>query len=198
MRRGREQADLIKALAAKHGVTPRGARKWRDKNDPRWIGFLAERAAAGSLRSTEVPAPDITELPTYSDEEISLDVQIRKLREKVADLARRADLAQMAGDVDSEMVLRRMNIQHIEAARRLEKDAPAIQRDSGDVVPKRLLQQTILQYSAAVAAALANLPDRILTLIPSLEGPLADKVREEINDVLRVAHEIRLSDASST
>lgn len=117
---------------------------------------------------------------------------MRKMREKVADLARRADLAQMAGDLDMEMAIRRMHVQHIEAARRLEKDAPGIARDSGDVVPKRLFHQTVLQYSATVAAAVNNLPDRIFTLLPAIDAVLAQKIREEINDVLRTTKEIRL------
>ncbi|MFZ4597810.1 MAG: hypothetical protein ACOYNN_04120 [Terrimicrobiaceae bacterium] len=195
MRRGREQADLIKAVAAKHGVTPRAARKWRDSNDNRWIGFLAERAAAGSLSAEEVPAQTHAELPTYTEEELTLDWQIRKMREKVADLSRRADLAQRAGDIDSEMALRRMHMQHMEAARRLEKDAPSIQRDSGDVIPKRLAQQAIIQYSATVAAALANLPDRILTLLPAIESAISEKIRDEVNEVLKAAREIQLNAA---
>jgi hypothetical protein len=190
MRRGREQAELIKALAAKYGVTPRAARKWRELRDPRWDSFLAERAASGSLRSEDVPAPANAELPTYSEEELTLEWQIRKMREKVADLSRRADLAQRAGDIDSEMALRRMHMQHMEAARRLEKDAPGIQRDSGDVIPKRLAQQAIIQYSATVSAALANLPDRILTLLPSLEAAISEKIRSEVRDVLQAAREI--------
>jgi len=90
------------------------------------------------------------------------------------------------------LALRRMWLQHAEALRRLEKDAPGIARDSGDVVPKRLFHQTVIQYSSAIAAALANLPDRILTLLPNLEEALASKIRAEVADVQRAAKEIRL------
>ena len=192
MRRGREQSELIKILAAKASVTPRAVRKWRDQNDSRWIKFLAERAAAGSLRADQVPET-FTEIPTYSDEELSHEGQIRRMREKIADLSRRADLAQRAGDIDSETLLRKMHLAHMEGARRLEKDAPGIARDSGDVIPKRVAQQAIIQYSAHVAAAISNLPDRILSLLPSLESSLCEKIRDEIRDVMQSAREIQLN-----
>jgi hypothetical protein len=196
-RHGREQADLVKACAARHGVTTRAVRKWRDQADPRWNGFLAERAAAGMVPvGSAAPAVPVV-AREWSDEELALDNQIRKMKEATADLRERAELAKSIGDLDAEMSLRRMWLQHAEALRRLEKDAPGIQRDSGDVVSKRLYHQVILQYSATVAAAVSNLPDRILTLLPQLGDDLASKIRSEIDDVMRAAKEIRLEDASA-
>ncbi|MBU3720725.1 MAG: hypothetical protein FGM22_08215 [Burkholderiaceae bacterium] len=167
-------------------------RKWRDQSDPRWAQFLAERAAAGMVPvgSAGLPAPESPR--AWTDEELALETQIRKMKEATADLRERAEVAKKAGDLDSELALRRMWLQHAEALRRLEKDAPGIARDSGDVVPKRLFHQTVIQYSSAIAAALANLPDRILTLLPNLEEALASKIRAEVADVQRAAKEIRL------
>jgi hypothetical protein len=85
-----------------------------------------------------------------------------------------------------------MWLQHAEALRRLEKDAPSISAASGDVVPKKLAAQTILQYSAAVAAAVSNLPDRILSLIPSVGEDIAAKIRAESEEVMRAAKSVRL------
>jgi hypothetical protein len=85
-----------------------------------------------------------------------------------------------------------MWLQHAEALRRLEKDAPGISAASGDVVPKKLAAQTILQYSAAIRAAVANLPDRILSLLPQLGDDLAAKIRAEADEVMRAAKDVRL------
>jgi hypothetical protein len=191
-RHGREQADLVKACAARHGVTPRAVRKWRDQGDDRWNKFLAERAAAGMIPvGAASPAVPVV-AREWTDEELTLENQIRKMKEATADLRERAELAKSIGDLDAEMALRRMWLQHAEALRRLEKDAPGIQHASGDVVPKKLAAQTILQYSAAVAAAVSNLPDRILSLIPSVGEEIAAKIREETNEVMRAAKEVRL------
>lgn len=191
-RHGREQADLVKACAAAHGVTTRAVRKWRDQADGRWSKFLAERAAAGmvpvGLASPAAPAVS----REWTDEELALDNQIRKMKEATADLRERAELAKACGDLDAEMALRRMWLQHAEALRRLEKDAPGIQHASGDVVPKKILNQTILQYSAAIRAAVANLPDRILSLLPQVGDELAAKIRAESDEVMRAAKDIRL------
>ena len=197
MRHGREQAELIKTCAARHGVTPRAVRKWRDAADPRWGKFIADRAIAGMVpMGSAAVAPAQSANPReWTDEELTLDTQIRKLKEATADLRERAELAKSVGDLDSEMTLRRMWLQHAEALRRLEKDAPGIATASGDVVSKRLFHQALLQYSAGVAAAVSNLPDRILSLLPQLGEDIAAKIRAEISDVMRSAKEIRLDDA---
>lgn len=191
-RHGREQADLVKACAAAHGVTPRAVRKWRDAADDRWNKFLAERAAAGmvpvGLASPSAPAV----AREWSDEELALDNQIRKMKEATADLRERAELAKSVGDLDAEMALRRMWLQHAEALRRLEKDAPGISAASGDVVPKKLALQIIAQYSAAIAAAVANLPDRLISILPALGEDIAEKIRAEADEIRRAAKDIRL------
>lgn len=192
MRHGREQADLIKACAAKHGVTPRAVRKWRDSADPRWNTFLAERAAAGMVpvgaASASIPAVS----REWTEEELSLDNQLRKMKEVTADLRERAELARAAGDLDSEMALRRMWLQHTESLRRLEKDAPGILKDAGDVIPKRQAYQAFVEYSAAIAAALSNLPERILSLLPHIGDEVAAKIRNEAAEVQRAAKDVRL------
>ena len=189
---GREQAELIKACAAAHGVTTRAVRKWRDQADGRWSKFLAERAAAGmvpvGLASPAAPAVS----REWSDEELTLDNQIRKMKEATADLRERAELAKSVGDLDAEMALRRMWLQHAEALRRLEKDAPGISAASGDVVPKKLAVQIIVGYSAAIAAAVANLPDRLISMLPSLGDDIAEKIRAEADEIRRAAKDIRL------
>jgi hypothetical protein len=191
-RHGREQADLVKACAAAHGVTTRAVRKWRDQADGRWSKFLAERAAAGmvpvGLASPAAPAVS----REWSDEELTLDNQIRKMKEATADLRERAELAKSVGDLDAEMALRRMWLQHAEALRRLEKDAPGISAASGDVVPKKLAVQIIVGYSAAIAAAVANLPDRLISMLPSLGDDIAEKIRAEADEIRRAAKDIRL------
>jgi hypothetical protein len=196
-RHGREQADLVKACAARHGVTTRAVRKWRDQADPRWNGFLAERAAAGMV-PVGAATPSVPVVAReWTDKELSIENHIRKMKEATADFYERAELAKAAGDLDMELALRRVWRDYTESLRRLEKDAPGIQRDSGDVVSKRLYHQVILQYSATVAAAVSNLPDRILTLLPQLGDEMASKIRSEIEDVMRAAKEIRLEDASA-
>lgn len=191
-RHGREQADLIKACAAKHGVTTRAVRKWRDLGDDRWNKFLSERAMAGMVSvGAAAPAP-VSAPRQWSDEELAMDHQLRKMKEATADLRERAELAKSVGDLDAEMAIRRMWLQHAEALRRLEKDAPGIQTSAGDVLPKRIVQQTILQYSAGVAAAVANLPDRILSLLPTIGEDIAAKIRAEAHEVMRAAKEVRL------
>lgn len=191
-RHGREQADLVKACAARHGVTPRAVRKWRDQGDERWNKFLAERAAAGMVPvGAAAPAVPVV-AREWTDEELALENQIRKMKEATADLRERAELAKSIGDLDAEMALRRMWLQHAEALRRLEKDAPGIQHASGDSVSKKIAAQTFLQYSATVAAAVSNLPDRILSLLPQLGEDIAAKIRGEVEEVMRTAKEVRL------
>lgn len=191
-RHGREQADLVKACAARHGVTPRAVRKWRDQVDPRWNQFLAERAAAGMIPVGSA-APAAPSIPReWSDEDLTLENQIRKMKEATADLRERAELAKSVGDLDAEMSLRRMWLQHAEALRRLEKDAPGISAASGDVVPKKLAVQIIVGYSAAIAAAVANLPDRLISMLPSLGDDIAEKIRAEADEIRRAAKDIRL------
>ena len=188
-RHGREQADLVKACAARHGVTPRAVRKWRDQVDPRWNQFLAERAAAGMIPvGSAAPAPSIPR--EWSDEDLTLENQIRKMKEATADLRERAELAKSVGDLDAEMSLRRMWLQHAEALRRLEKDAPGISAASGDVVNRKQAVQVLMQYSAAIAAALSNLPDRILSLLPQVADDIAAKIRAEAEEVQRAAQQI--------
>ena len=192
MRHGREQADLVKACAAKHGVTTRAVRKWRDAADPRWNVFLADRAVAGMVPMGAAAPAQAAAGPVreWTDEELALDNQVRKMKEATADLRERAELAKLTGDLDAEMALRRMWLQHAEALRRLEKDKPSIQRESGDVVPKKQAVQAILQYSAAVVAALSNLPERIISLLPQVGDDLIGKIRAESEEVLRVAKDI--------
>ena len=173
-------------------MTTRAVRKWRDQADGRWSKFLAERAAAGmvpvGLASPAAPAVS----REWSDEELALDNQIRKMKEATADLRERAELAKSVGDLDAEMALRRMWLQHAEALRRLEKDAPGISAASGDVVPKKLAVQIIVGYSAAIAAAVANLPDRLISMLPSLGDDIAEKIRAEADEIRRAAKDIRL------
>ena len=191
-RHGREQADLVKACAASHGVTTRAVRKWRDQADQRWNKFLAERAAAGMLPVGAAAPSQPAVVREWTDEDLAMESQIRKMKEATADLRERAELAKSVGDLDAEMALRRMWLQHAEALRRLEKDAPGIQSAAGDALPKRVVHQTILQYSAAVAAAISNFPDRILSLIPAVGDDIAAKIRAEADEVMRAAKEIRL------
>lgn len=136
------------------------------------------------------PAPVAGQVREWTDEELAMDNQIRKMKEATADLRERAELAKSVGDLDAEMALRRMWLQHAEALRRLEKDAPGISAASGEVVQRKQAVQAILQYSAAVVAAVSNLPDRILSLLPQLGDELAAKIRAETDEVLRAAQEI--------
>jgi len=199
MRHGREQADLIKACAAQHGVTPRAVRKWRDSVDPRWNGFLADRAVAGMVPMGAAAPAQATSAPAreWTDEELALDNQVRKMKEATADLRERAELAKLTGDLDAEMSLRRMWLQHAEALRRLEKDAPSIQRESGGMVPRKVVIQLVIQYSAAIAAAVTNLPDRLLSLLPQVGDDIASKVRAETDEIMRAAKDIRLDGLSA-
>jgi hypothetical protein len=194
MRHGREQADLIKACAAKHGVTTRAVRKWRDSADPRWNGFLADRAVAGMVPMGAAAPAQAAAGPVreWTDEELALDNQVRKMKEATADLRERAELAKLTGDLDAEMALRRMWLQHAEALRRLEKDAPSIQKESGDLVSRKVAVQIVVQYSAAIAAAVANLPDRLISMLPALGEDIAEKIRAEADEIRRAAKDIRL------
>jgi hypothetical protein len=126
----------------------------------------------------------------WTDEELALENQIRKMKEATADLRERAELAKSIGDLDAEMALRRMWLQHAEALRRLEKDAPGISAASGDSVPRKQAVQAILQYSASVVAAVSNLPDRVISLLPQIGEDIATKIRAESEEVLRVAQDI--------
>jgi predicted phosphoribosyltransferase len=47
-----------------------------------------------------------------------------------------------------------------------------------------------MQYSAAIAAALSNLPDRILSLLPQVADDIAAKIRAEAEEVQRAAQQI--------
>ena len=196
MRRGREQAELIKACAAKFGITPRGVRKWRDGGDSRWDQFLAERAVAGMIPigSAAVMEPAVSRV--WSEGELTLDTQIRKMKEATADLWERTELAKRAGDLDSEMTLRRMFLQHTESLRRLEKDAPGIQKESGDVVPLRMVEQALIGYAANVKSRLALVPDRVLSLFPELAEDVCRVLRSEVDEVMRSASQLTLSDGA--
>jgi hypothetical protein len=119
------------------------------------------------------------------------------MKEATADLRERAELAKLTGDLDAEMALRRMWLQHAEALRRLEKDAPSIQRESGDMVPRKVAIQLVIQYSAAIAAAVTNLPDRLLSLLPQVGDDIASKVRAETDEIMRAAKDIRLDALAS-
>jgi hypothetical protein len=194
MRRGREQADLVKACAAAHGVTTRAVRKWRDLNDLRWSKFLAERAAAGSLPIGSASGFVAANPRQWTDEELTMDTQLRRMRETVADLFERANIFRAAGDLDSEMNLRRVWADMTEKLRRLEKDAPGIQRDAGDSVPKRQMVQALVSYASEISALLSNLPDRILTLLPEIADARAQTIKAEIMDILAMAKEIRVQE----
>jgi hypothetical protein len=137
------------------------------------------QAAAGPVRE-------------WTDEELALDNQVRKMKEATADLRERAELAKLTGDLDAEMALRRMWLQHAEALRRLEKDAPSIQKESGDLVSRKVAVQIVVQYSAAIAAAVANLPDRLISMLPALGEDIAEKIRAEADEIRRAAKDIRL------
>jgi hypothetical protein len=197
MRRGREQAELVKACAAAHGITPRGVRKWRDANDDRWVRFLAARAAAGSLPVGSAATVEPEEARQWTDTELALDFQIRKLKEATADLRERAELARKANDLDAEMALRRMTLQHTEALRRLEKDAPGILRESGDVIPRRQAEQALVGYASSIKASLQMLPNRIFSLFPELAAEVKDAVIREVQEIQRAAASLKLTDGES-
>ena len=198
MRRGREQAELVKACAAKHGITPRGVRKWRDQNDARWAQFLAERAAAGMVPvGAAAAAAPATVARQWTEEEIDLNRQIRRLKETAADLWERAELAKAAGDIDAEMQLRRMHVQHTEALRRLEKEAPGIQRESGDVIPRRAAEQALIGYASAIKAALVLLPERIFSLFPEIAADVKAALLREVHEIQRAAATLKLTDGDS-
>jgi hypothetical protein len=193
MRHGREQAELIKLCAARHGITPRGVRKWRDQGDERWVKFLAERAAAGAVAVGSCSLPPASPRE-WKPEDISMDAQVRKLKEATADLHERAELAKLAGRIDDEMALRRMWLQHTESLRRLEKDAPSISRESGDVIPRRPVEQALLGYVSNVVSHLEQLPDRFFSLFPDLPTGAAEKLRDEVNVVRTAAASLSLAD----
>lgn len=198
MRRGREQAELVKACAAKHGITPRGVRKWRDQNDARWAQFLAERAAAGMVPvGAAAAAAPATVARQWTEEEIDLNRQIRRLKETAADLWERAELAKAAGDIDAEMQLRRMHVQHTEALRRLEKEAPGIQRESGDVISRRSAEQALIGYASAIKASLVLLPDRIFSLFPEIAADVKAAILREVQEIQRAAAALKLTDGDS-
>ena len=195
MKRGREQSDLVKACAAAHGVTPRAVRKWRDAVDPRWVKFLAERAAAGSVPLGSAALPPAPEPREWNDEELDLRFQIRKLKEQVADLRERAELAQRAEDLDAEMTLRKMWLQHTEALRRLEKDAPAIQRETGEVIPVGPVKRAIFGYVSQVKSRIALVVDRVMSLHPDLIPEVVQTLQNEIDECLHAASSIDVSHA---
>lgn len=197
MRHGREQAELIKACAAKHGMTTRGVRKWREAGDPRWDRFLAERALAGTVPVGAVNLPPEPER-NWTDEELAMDSQIRNLKIATADLRERAELAKRTGDLDSEMTLRRMWLQHTESLRRLEKDAPSIQKESGDVLPRRQVEQALIGYVSGVKSRLALVPDRIFSLFPDLAEDVVGVIRSEVDEVMRSASQLSLTDGAAS
>jgi hypothetical protein len=194
MKRGREQSDLVKACAAKHGVTPRAVRKWRDQTDSRWVRFLSERAAAGAVPLGSAALATV-EAREWTEEELDLRFQIRKLKEQVADLRERAELAQRAGELDAEMSLRRMWLQHTEALRRLEKDAPAIQKETGEVIPAGPVKRAIFGYVSQVKSRIGLVVDRVLSLHPDLIPEVVQTLQTEIDECLRAAASIDLSNA---
>jgi hypothetical protein len=123
-----------------------------------------------------------------------MDAQVRKLKEATADLHERAELAKLAGRIDDEMALRRMWLQHTESLRRLEKDAPSISRESGDVIPRRPVEQALLGYVSNVVSHLEQLPDRFFSLFPDLPTGAAEKLRDEVNVVRTAAASLSLAD----
>jgi hypothetical protein len=170
-------------------------RKWRDLNDSRWAKFLAERAAAGMLPVGSGGGVVFSAEPRkWADDELTMETQLRRMRETVADLFERANLFRATGDIDSEMNIRRVWADMTEKLRRLEKDAPGIQRDAGDSVPKRQMVQALVSYASEISAVLTNLPDRIMTLLPEIDDHRADTIRMEIMEILSMAKEVRVQE----
>lgn len=58
--------------------------------------------------------------------------------------------------------------------------------------PTELESEVIAQYSAAIAAAVANLPDRLISILPALGEDIAEKIRAEADEIRRAAKDIRL------
>ena len=102
--------------------------------------------------------------------------------------------AKAVGDVDAEMQLRRMHVQHVEALRRLEKDAPGIQRESGDVIPRRAAEQALVGYASSIKASLQLLPSRIFSLFPDLAAEVKEAVLREVEGIQRAAATLKLTD----
>jgi hypothetical protein len=150
--------------------------------DPRWVKFLAERAAAGSVPLGSASLPPAAEQREWNEEELDLRFQIRKLKEQVADL-------------DAEMTLRKMWLQHTEALRRLEKDAPAIQRETGEVIPVGPVKRAIFGYVSQVKSRIALVVDRVMSLHPDLIPEVVQTLQNEIDECLHAASSIDVSHA---
>ena len=131
----------------------------------------------------------------WTEEELDLRFQIRKLKEQVADLRERAELAQRAGELDAEMSLRRMWLQHTEALRRLEKDAPAIQKETGEVIPAGPVKRAIFGYVSQVKSRIGLVVDRVISLHPDLIPEVVQTLQTEIDECLHAAASIDLSNA---
>ena len=196
MGRARDEAALVKECAGMHSVSDRAVRNWRDAKDPRWLEFLAERAASKSVRPG---GKNFVGKP--SEEEVlpgeGLEFEIIRLKKECVDLARRARGAKETDDLTSEALLNRMLDSKRETLRKMEKDTPDIQRESGEVLPKRIVEQSLIQYAAGVSSVLENLADRILTLLTGLDPMVEVKVRDEIMEARRAASEVTLLPAAA-
>lgn len=191
LRHGREQSDLIKACAAAHGVTTRAVRKWREHGDERWRKWIARKAADQIMRGTSVDGlPDDLPQPPrreYSADEITIDRRVAEMRITCADLAARAAAAQATGAINDEFALRKMLIAHVESLRRLEKDAPSIQRESGDSVPRAAVETAFGTYSAEMRTRIDAFILRVLNRLPADQRPVIEPFIREEQITLQIA-----------
>ena len=107
----RSQAKLVKACALQHRVSVQAVRAWRRSADPRWAGFLAERAVdltndgQGALHDTAQEREGA--LHDAGPDGAGLEFEVIRLRHECVALARRMEQAVRLGKLDVEAQLRK-------------------------------------------------------------------------------------------
>lgn len=189
-RHTRLHAQLVKACAEHHGVSPRAVRTWRAENDPRWAAWCAQKAL-----DFPVPArPEPDEAPEPVPGQLGLENEIRRLRQECHDLAVRARAAQRDGRLDQELTLHKALDAKRESLRHLERDTPAVSALAGDYVPK----DSVLHYVADIRSRIEALPVRVGTLLPDdLATDIRAQIEAECNSILAACAEVEFGASSA-
>lgn len=199
-RNGRQHAELIAACANAHSVSTRSVRAWRAANDPRWLTFLSGRALESPAPAASTPdtEPDDTE-PGHG-----LAFEIIRANRECASLARRvrAEHRRTAcpacgktGDLAAESTLTRMLNDTRATLHRITKDAPGIQAEAGDLIPK----VRVIQYAGALQTLIRTLPARLASIFPDGTAPAIRAAAEaEIDQLCTHLAEVRLDFTADT
>ena len=202
MRHGRGEAQIIKACAISHQVTEQAVRKWRAKKDKRWLAFMADKAVDGLNYSSPQGGNDTgtrgaddhssePEIPETPGE--GLMFEIIRARKECLDYARRIRDAQVKKDLETEITLSRILAQNRETLRRLEKDTPGINRDSGESVDKIKVEAEFTSLLSSLRQQLENVPLRIVSALPAnLIPEVLPKIEAEINSLFNRLAEVEI------